>query len=116
MAVDDDYSRLLRRAKVSEEDIEAARSGDAQRDEAVFDVHEDAWESWTFFLKVNRQWVFVAVSAGMGVSSVRTGLNWPGIEAVIRLSGVKRGRWAGLVDDLMVIEEAVLEADSEARR
>lgn len=101
---------------MSEEDIEAARPRDAQGDSAVFDVHEDVWENWNFFLKVARQWMFVPVSAGMGVSSVRMGLNWPGIESVIRLSGMKRGRWAGLVDDLLVIEQAVLEADSEARR
>ena len=37
---------------------------------------------------------------------------WPAIEVVMRLSGVKRTRWAGLVDDLMVIQEAVLVADA----
>jgi hypothetical protein len=78
-----------------------------------FEVHEDAMDSWLFFLKVQRQWVFVPVSAGMGVTAVRMGLNWPGVESMVRLSRVKSARWDGLVDDLLVIEEAVLGAEAK---
>lgn len=110
---DEEFADMLRKVKVSAADIEAQQvAQSSELLEADFEVHEDAWESWLFFLKVCRQWRYVAVSAGMGMTSVRHALDWCGIESVIRLSGIKRSRWAGLLDDLLVIEEAVLVADA----
>jgi hypothetical protein len=111
--MDDGVVEGLRRMGVSEEDIakeQAKRAKDAPP--ADFDVHADCWESWLFFLKVSRQWLYVAVPQGFGTVLRRCSLNWPGIESVVRLGGVKRAKWAGLVDDLMVIEEAVLAAQA----
>lgn len=117
--VDDSAAEGLRRFGVSEEDIAAEmakRNGtDVEPEEDAFEVHADAWDSWLFFLKVQRQWVFVPVSAGMGVSSQRMSLDWNGVRALVLLSGIKRKRWACLVDDLLVIEETVLKAEQDAR-
>ena len=118
MTVDDGVVEQLRFFKVSEADIAAEmakRAGGATEGESdVYEVHADAWDSWLFFLKVQRQWVFVPVSAGMGVSSQRMSLNWNGVRALVLLSGVKRKRWEGLIDDLLVIEETVLKAEQDA--
>jgi hypothetical protein len=110
--VDDGVAKGLRRLGVNEADIERAQASEVQaaKDED-FEVHEDCWENWQFFMRVKREWVYVSVTTGLGAMAVRTGLNWPGIESVVRLSGIKRAQWAQLVDDLMVIQEAVLKAD-----
>lgn len=112
----------LRRMGVCEADIEAAQTAqvDAVPARADFEVHDDVWESLLFFLRVQRQWVFVPVTrvVGMGAAVVdarRWCLNWPGIESVVRLCGLRRAKWAALVDDLAVIEAVVLKAESEAR-
>ena len=119
LVVDDGVVEQLRFLNVSEEDIAAElarRDGDAAEAECdAFEVHEDAWDSWLFFLKVQRQWVFVPVSAGLDVSSQRMSLNWNGVRALVLLSGVKRKRWEGLIDDLLLIEETVLKAEQDAR-
>lgn len=118
LQVDDGVAAGLRRMGVSEDDIARAQaqlgSGDGgDAPEADFEVHEDCWESWLFFLRVQRQWVFVPMSAGMGVTSVRQGLNWPGIRAMVLLSRIKPARWEQLVDDLLTIEYAVMKAEQE---
>lgn len=119
LSVDEGVAEQLRFFRVSEADIAAEMakrtSTGTELEEDAFEVHADVWENWLFFLKVQRQWVFVPVSAGMGVSSRRIGLNWSGIRSVVLLSGVKRKRWEGLVDDLLVIEETVLKAEHDAR-
>lgn len=119
LVVDEGVAEGLRKFGASEEDIaaELARRGGsaAEPEEDAYEVHADAWESWLFFLKVQRQWVFAPVSAGMGVTSQRMSLNWSGVRALMLLSGVKSKRWADLVEDLLVIEEAVLKAEQKAR-
>lgn len=115
LVVDEGVAEGLRRFGVSEEDIAAQMGTGTEPEEDAFEVHADAWDSWKFFLKVQRQWVFVPVSAGMGVSSQRMSLNWNGVRALILLTGIKRKRWEGLTDDLLLIEETVLKAEQEAR-
>jgi hypothetical protein len=102
----------LRKLGVREADIEAEQvAAEAEPVEAAFEVHEDAWESWLFFLQVSRQWVYVVAGGGMGGTAVRQCLNWPGIESMARMSGTPRRQWPGLYADLGLIEEAVLVAE-----
>lgn len=105
---DADIEKAIEHQQAEQDASEAA----APQDD--FEVFEDVWESWLFFLKVQRQWVFVPVNDGMGVSSVRISLNWPAIESVVRLKRIDPECWDGLVDDLLVIEGAVLKAEREA--
>jgi hypothetical protein len=119
LTVDDEFAKGLRKFRVSEADIEVRRNAEMVQSvntRADFEVHEDVWDSWLFFLRVRRQWRYVAVSAGMGVTSVRIGLDWPGIESLIRLSRVRSAQWEQLVDDLLLIEEAVLQVDGEVNK
>lgn len=110
--MDDEFAEGLRKLGVREADIEAEQvAAEAAPLEAVFEVHEDAWESWLFFLTVSRQWVYLVMNNGMGSVAVRQCLNWPAIEAMARMSGVPRRQWPGLCADLLVIEEAVLVAE-----
>ena len=112
--MDDEYAEGLRKVGVREVDIEANQATpEAEPFEEAFEVHEDAWESWLFFLTVSRQWVYVVAGGGMGGAAVRQCLNWPAIEAMARMSGTPRRQWPGLCADLLVIEEAVLVAESE---
>lgn len=110
----------MRRMGFSDDDIareKVKRSGraedDSEREPEAFEVHEDAWENWLFFLTVSRQWVYLVLGGGMGSQAVRQCLNWPAIEALARMSGTPRRQWPGLCADLLVIEEAVLVAESE---
>ena len=112
--MDDEFAEGLRKVGVRSAYIEAGREApEAEPVEADFEVHEDAWESWLFFLSVSRQWVYVVMGNAMGSVAVRQCLNWPAIEALARMSGTPRNKWPGLCADLLVIEEAVLVAESE---
>lgn len=114
MRLDGGVADGLRRMGVSEEDIEReVASQTANAPVTHFEVHEDCWESWLFFMQVCRQWRYVLVSSSFGSVSVRAGLSWPGIESVIRMRRVPRDKWDTLLDDLQVIEGAVLEADQD---
>lgn len=121
--VDDSVAAGMRRLGFSEADIEAQQGAQAGTDapaRSVFEVHEDAWESWLFFLKVQRQWLFVPVTRAVGMGGVavdaqRMSLNWSGVRSMVMLTGVKKKRWSGLIDDLLVIESAVLDAEHKAR-
>lgn len=121
LVVDEGVAEGLRFFGAREEDIAAQQAGNAGEgdgpdpdEEDVYEVHADVWDNWLFFLKVQRQWVFVPVSAGMGVGAQRMSLNWGGVRSVMLLCGVKRSAWAGLVDDLLVIEETVLKVERDA--
>lgn len=111
MAVDEEAAQALRRVGVKEEDIDAALAQEAQAEAMPeiedFEVYEDCWESVRFFLTVQTQWIF----AGMGAQ--RVGLNYPGVESGARMAGVRRSLWPGLLADLQVMENAVLEADTK---
>lgn len=121
LTVDDGVADGLRKLGVSAEDIAAAQEAAVEPEPDDFEVHEDAWDAWLFFLTVQRQWVFIPMtrSVGLGgvvVDAVRHGLNWPGIEAMARMSGTRRALWPDLFADLMVIECAVMKALAEAEK
>lgn len=115
LQVDEGVADGMRRMGFDEEAIAGARAQRVAADAETpdFEVHEDCWENWRFFMRVQRQWVWVPVSAGMGVTSVRQGLDWSGIRALVLLSRIKPARWEQLVDDLLTIEYAVLQAEQE---
>lgn len=115
LAVDDGVAQGLRAFGVREEDIAQAKqlSANAAIEEPVFEVHEDVWESWLFFLTVQRQWLFVSVGGGFGIRALRHCMNWTGVESMARMSGTRRALWPQLFADLRVIEEAVMKADAE---
>jgi len=123
--VDDSVAAGMRVFGASDEAIAKARAeiqsgADDPGADAVFEVHEDAWESWRFFLRVQRQWLFVPVTRAVGMGGVvvdaqRMSLNWSGVRSMVMLTGVKKKHWSGLVDDLLVIESAVLGAERKAK-
>lgn len=86
------------------EQLRDARSG---VDREVFEVWEENWAHWLFFLDVDTQWVFA------GMAAVRVGLNWPAIEVVARAMGVRGKVWRERVEALLVVEKAVLKAEHE---
>lgn len=89
----------MRAMGAPEEVIEKAlRSAEPQ--EEVFDVWEENWKSVLFFLACATQWNV----AGMGGY---TGMNYPGIESVMRIRRIKDR--AALFEDLQVMEFAALE-------
>lgn len=101
----------MRQWKATAESIEMAEKLRRQQmgDVEVFDVWEENWEAWMFFLDVSPQWIYA------GMSAQRVGLNWPSIEVVARAVGWRRRRWRELVEALLVVERAVLIAESEQR-
>jgi len=118
MQVDEGVAAGMRLMGFGEDAIASARAerqtgADAPGAEDDFEVHEDCWESWKFYLTVQRQWVYVAVSAGLGVTNVRRSLDWSGIRAVVLLKRIAPKRWEQLVDDLLVVEGAVLQVELE---
>lgn len=65
------------------------------------DVWPDVWPAVEVFAAMGTQW-------RMGPSGP-IGLDYGAIPAVLRLMRVGRDEWAGLFDDLRVIERAALE-------
>lgn len=80
--------------------IEAARRK-AEPEEEVCWVYEENWNSVLFFFACATQWV-VSMSG-------RTGLNYPGVESVMRMHGTKRKDRKALFADVQVMEFAALE-------
>ena len=115
--MDEGVAEGLRRMNVPEEQIQAQLAKakkDVDDPDFDFEVHEDCWRAVMLFLRVKTQWLWRVQSrpAGMGamVWSVRSGLNYPAVESAMRMGGVKRSEWAELLDDLQVMEAAVLAA------
>lgn len=118
-AVDENVAAGLRAMGVSAEDIAAELERQAAQTEAAeqaarplgfeadFEVHEDCWESVLFFLRVQTQW------RHKGMEGRRAGLDNTAVEATMRLAGVKAKGRAALLEDLQVMEKAVLQADFE---
>lgn len=111
----------MRRMGFGDADIARARSERAGGAAAAgepddFEVHEDCWESWQFFLQVQRLWVFLPVRAGFGMSAVRWCLDWTMVRSVVMLSRLPPKRWESLTDDLMTIERAVLRAEADQKK
>lgn len=115
--MDEGAAEGLRKMGVPEDQI-AAQLAKAQADvdnpAFDFEVHEECWRSVMLFKTVSTQWVWRAHSrpAGFGalVYSVRTGLNYAGVESALRMGGVRRSEWPALLEDLQVMEQAVLAA------
>lgn len=101
----------MRQWKATAESIELAEQLRKQQlgEAEVFEVWEENWATWLFFLDVSNQWFFV------GMAAQRMGLNWPAIEVVARALGWRRRRWRELMEALLVVEKAVLAAEQAQR-
>lgn len=108
----------LRRMNVSEEDIaamqkkredDALEAAQALGETEDFEIHEDNWDSWLFFLTVQTQWIY-AVS---GLGAQRAGMRYEGVESGARMAGLPRRQWPALFADVQVMERAVLAVDAE---
>lgn len=112
--MDANVAEGMRRMGASEEDIAraVAERPQAEEGEDAFEVYEDNWDTWLFFLRVQHQWVYA------GMAAARVGLNWQGIAAWAGLALVGRRRLAREVPALELIERAVLAEDNRiaARR
>lgn len=79
-----------------------------------FYYYADNEASLFLFFDVDTQWNYVGTMAGV----VRTGLNYPGVESVMRNQGIRRKRRAALFADLQLMEKAALKVfldEAEAR-
>lgn len=63
------------------------------------------WEALNLFLQCSTQWRHA------GMTGIRTGLDYPSVEAVIRMTGVEDP--AGTFSQLQQIEQGALEAMQE---
>ena len=64
-------------------------------------------DTWNFFMRCQTQW--------LRDDGVATGLDYPGLESVMRLRGIKKSRRAELFDDLQQMEFETLNAWRERR-
>lgn len=123
--MDDHVVAGMRHVGIREEDIQAAlatqaseleRAGQPLEGGEDYEVHEDAWEGWLFFLRVQSQWLYKTagwISMGaMQFETRRSGLNRAGVESTARLGGYPRSTWPQLLADIEVIERAILDADA----
>lgn len=92
----------------AEEMAEAAKAQRADRD--VCHVYEENWESVMAFCGVSSQWLYA------GMAGQRTGLNYPGVEAMLRLRIPKAKRRGEIFADIQLMEATVLRRDSAARQ
>ena len=108
---DDEAAEKLRKMGMAEEDIDAAlhrgggegEDGDGDGDgggECSFDIWPANERALEAFLRVRRQWRVGPVGGVMG-------FDYPGVEAVLRMSSISVD--AALMDDLAVMEEAAAE-------
>jgi hypothetical protein len=118
--VDEEVAAGMRLMKIPEDQIQQALAKAAAEKDAPefdFEVYEDCWRSVKLFERVGTQWTWRvrAKPHGFGAAmwSVRAGLNYHAVESALRMGGVKRGEWAQLFDDLVVMERAVLRAEAE---
>lgn len=91
---------LLARAERAEQEPSATR------EDGAFEVYEDNWEDWMFFLRVQTQWVHA------GLDGRRVCLNWAGIVAFASAAGVRSRRLARHTPALGAIELDVLREDA----
>lgn len=71
----------------------------------MFEVWEDNWESFVFFLDVSNHWIVISGFNGREY----LGLNYQNIESIIRtFKPVEKSKRQGLYQDLRTIECAVL--------
>lgn len=121
LEVDESAAASMRAFGFSEEQIAQSRQGSGAGERPVnldYEVHDDCWDSVMFFLKLETQWTWVSVGVpmpfGVMLKPMRSGINRTCVESEMRMRGVKRKRQAALLDDLKVMEDAVLEAEALA--
>ena len=109
----------LRKMGVSEADIEAEQQRqDAHQTAAAgalgyeedFDVHEDNWDVWVFFLGLQTQWAYASNPMGW---MQRIGLPSNRIESEARMMGWPRSGWTALLSDVRLMEHTLLACDAE---
>lgn len=77
-----------------------AASEDEQYD---FELYEENLESWNWFMRLGRRWIF-------SQSGQRIRLDDQAIHAQFEIFGVKQKKRRQLMDDLLAMEAAALEA------
>lgn len=109
--MDDRVLELMRRWNATEESLALAEQLREQQlgNPEDFELWEENWDHWLFFLKVSTQWVRA------GLDGFMSGLNYAGVEVVAKAHGLRGKVWRACLDALQVIEEAVLEADAQGR-
>lgn len=109
--VDEAVEAAMRAMGATDEAVAQARAERAGEQKAAdeaqdaFEVYEDNWEDWMFFLRVQVQWVHA------GLDGRRVCLNWAGIAAFAGMAGVRHRRLERRTEALEVIERAVLRED-----
>lgn len=96
------------------------RSPSCSRD---FEVWDENWDVWTFFLAVDTQWLTETLGEVAGklgslqgrVFTRRTALSAVGVESSARLMGVSARRLRRYWPDLLVIQQAVVVAEARLR-
>ncbi|MBV7454304.1 DUF1799 domain-containing protein [Acidovorax sp. sif1233] len=104
----------MRAFGATDADVEKVRQERGSAEKSVqgveFEVWEENWELWLFFLAAQTQWNYV--SGGLG-PAVRVGMNFTGVESVARIRGISGQQLQAWAEDLQSIELAVLQADRE---
>lgn len=107
--------------------MDAARAAALAASAAVaeppaFEVWEENWDTFLFFLHLRNQWAKVVLTYSVPVpgggtctvsESRRDCLPIERVESAARMRGVPRSRWPQLLADVMAMEAAVLEKDAE---
>lgn len=106
-SIDPEHLEAMRAFGTSDAAIAAAsvRSSDHE-----FEVWPDNWSIFRTFLSLARQWRWLA--GGMG-PPIRLGLDYPAVESVFRLTGVKKRDRAETFAALQIMEDAVVQVESE---
>nr|WP_229258334.1 DUF1799 domain-containing protein [Duganella rivi] len=65
-------------------------------------------DAWNFYAKIRRQWNVTAMGEAIGLRA-------EGVEAVMRICGVRRQDRAALLAKIQTMEDAMLDAWSENR-
>lgn len=109
--VDDAIEAGMRAMGATDEQVDLARAERlgaaplAESSDDSFEVYEDNWEDWMFFLQVQTQWLYA------GLDGRRVCLNWAGIAAFATMAGLGRRRQARRAEAMGLIELAVLRED-----
>lgn len=102
--VDDSMVKNLVAAGYSPDSVAAYQR--AQKTAQVdFEIWQENWDSWIFFLQVSTQWIVAA--GGMG-GLFYVGLQRNCIESEMNMRGIKKAQRLTLIDDLYIIEHAAL--------
>lgn len=102
----------MRRYGASDEDLALAEEvQEAQQGQTAgeFEVWEENWSHWCFFLTVQMRWVHA------GMDGAKVALDFPAVEVVAKALGFRGRAWSRLVEDLLVIELTALEAWAKKR-